>query len=109
MVPEIGQYAMILALLLAAAQAFFGLAGPWRGAERWTQAVYPAVAGQFVLLALAFGCLVWSFVNNDFSVLLGSGTPLFRGLGERVRLKLLEARPVQSGNVLLRYRLPAAV
>jgi cytochrome c-type biogenesis protein CcmF len=70
MVPEIGQYAMILALLLAAAQAFFGIAGPWRGSERWTQAVYPAVAGQFVLLMLAFGCLVWSFVNNDFSVKL---------------------------------------
>ena len=34
------------------------------------QAAYPAVAGQFVLLALAFGCLVWSFVNNDFSVKL---------------------------------------
>jgi cytochrome c-type biogenesis protein CcmF len=70
MIPEIGQYAMILALLLAAAQAFFGLAGPWRRIERWSQAVYPAVAGQFVLLALAFGCLVWSFVNNDFSVAL---------------------------------------
>ncbi len=70
MVPEIGQYAMILALLLAAAQAFFGLAGPWRSQQRWMQAVYPAVAGQFVLLGLAFGCLVWSFVNNDFSVKL---------------------------------------
>ncbi len=41
-----------------------------RRSERWMQAVYPAVAGQFVLLALAFGCLVWSFVNNDFSVQL---------------------------------------
>ncbi len=70
MIPEIGQYAMILALLLATAQAFFGIVGPWRGSERWIQASFPAVAGQFVLLALAFGCLVWSFVNNDFSVKL---------------------------------------
>jgi cytochrome c-type biogenesis protein CcmF len=70
MIPEIGQYAMILALLLAVAQAGFGLVGPWRGAQRWMQAVYPAVAGQFVLLLLAFGCLVLSFVNNDFSVKL---------------------------------------
>ena len=31
MIPEIGQFAMILALLLAAVQAFFGIAGPWRG------------------------------------------------------------------------------
>ena len=72
MIPEIGQYAMILALLLAAAQAFFGLAGPWRGQQRWMQAVYPAVAGQFVLLALAYGCLVWAFLHNDFSVRLAA-------------------------------------
>ena len=56
MIPEIGQFAMILALLLAVAQSFFGIAGPWRGNVRWIQAVYPAVAGQFVLLGLAFGC-----------------------------------------------------
>jgi cytochrome c-type biogenesis protein CcmF len=68
--PEIGHYALILALLLAVAQSFFGLAGPWRGNTRWMQAVYPAVAGQFVLLTLAFGCLVWAFVHNDFSVRL---------------------------------------
>jgi len=67
-IPEIGQFAMILALLLAAAQSFFGIVGPWRGQQRWMQAVYPAVAGQFVMLALAFGCLIWSFIHNDFSV-----------------------------------------
>jgi cytochrome c-type biogenesis protein CcmF len=72
-IPEIGQYAMILALLLSAAQSFFGLVGPWRGLQRWTQAVYPAVAGQFVLLGLAFGCLIWSFVHNDFSVKMVAG------------------------------------
>jgi cytochrome c-type biogenesis protein CcmF len=70
MIPEIGQFAMILALLLAAAQAVFGIAGPWRGNQRLIQAVYPAVAGQFVMLALAFGCLIWSLVHNDFSVKL---------------------------------------
>ncbi len=70
MIPEIGQYAMILALLLSAAQAFFGLAGPWRGQQRWMQVVHPAAVGQFLLLSVAFGCLVWAFVNNDFSVRL---------------------------------------
>ena len=29
----------------------------------------PAAAGQFVFIAIAFGCLAWSFVGNDFSVL----------------------------------------
>jgi cytochrome c-type biogenesis protein CcmF len=31
------------------------------------------VAGQFVMLALAFGCLVWSLVHNDFTVKLVAG------------------------------------
>ncbi|HWL61591.1 MAG TPA: heme lyase CcmF/NrfE family subunit [Steroidobacteraceae bacterium] len=70
MIPEIGQFALILALLVALAQTFFGLAGPWRAQPRWMQATYPAVAGQFVLLAVAFGCLVWAFVHNDFTVRL---------------------------------------
>jgi cytochrome c-type biogenesis protein CcmF len=70
MIPEIGHFALILALLLAAAQAFFGLAGAWKQNERWMRAVTPAVSGQFVMLGLAFGCLVWSFVHNDFSVKL---------------------------------------
>jgi len=37
-------------------------------------------------------------------ILLGSGTPLFRGLQHPLKLKLLEARAFQSGNVLLRYQ-----
>jgi len=73
MLPEIGQFAMILALFLAAAQAFFGIAGAWKGNTRWMSAVAPAVAGQFVMLALAFGCLIWAFVHNDFSVKLVAG------------------------------------
>ncbi|MEP7312377.1 MAG: heme lyase CcmF/NrfE family subunit [Pseudomonadota bacterium] len=73
MLPEIGQFALILALFLAAAQAFFGIAGPHLQRDRWIAAVVPAVAGQFVLLVLAFGCLVWSFVHNDFSVQLVAG------------------------------------
>lgn len=36
-------------------------------------------------------------------VVLGGGTPMFKPSDERIRLKLLEARPMQSGVVLLRY------
>jgi cytochrome c-type biogenesis protein CcmF len=68
MLPELGAFALILALLLSALQAFFGIAGPAFGRERWQDAVVPAVAGQFVMVVTAVGCLVASFVNNDFSV-----------------------------------------
>ncbi len=68
MLPELGHFALILALLLAALQAFFGIAGAILGRERWMAAVTPAVAGQFVMVATAVGCLVASFIGNDFSV-----------------------------------------
>jgi cytochrome c-type biogenesis protein CcmF len=68
MLPELGHFALILAMLLAALQAFFGIAGPGLAKDRWTAATVPAVAGQFVMVATAMGCLVASFVNNDFSV-----------------------------------------
>ena len=68
MIPELGHLALILALCLAAAQSVFGLAGAfWRRAE-WMAVVRPAVAGQFVFVALAFGCLTAAFLGNDFSV-----------------------------------------
>ena len=68
MLPELGQFALILAMLLAALQAFFGIVGPALGRDRWAAAVTPAVAGQFVMIATAVGCLIASFVSNDFSV-----------------------------------------
>lgn len=36
-------------------------------------------------------------------VLIGSGTPLFKDIGHKVKLKLLETRTFRSGNVLLCY------
>jgi cytochrome c-type biogenesis protein CcmF len=66
--PEFGHFALILALLLAALQAFFGIAGTALRRERWIAAVMPAVAGQAVMVATAVACLVASFVGFDFSV-----------------------------------------
>jgi cytochrome c-type biogenesis protein CcmF len=68
MLPELGHFALILALLLAALQAFFGIAGPMRDRERWMAAVIPAVAGQAVMVVTAFACLAAAFVGDDFSV-----------------------------------------
>ncbi|GAC1695961.1 MAG: heme lyase CcmF/NrfE family subunit [Steroidobacteraceae bacterium] len=82
MLPEVGEFALILALLLAAVQAFFGIAGPVLGRQRWIAVVAPAVAGQAVMVATAVGCLIASFVGNDFSVSYVAGNsnsalPLF--------------------------------
>jgi cytochrome c-type biogenesis protein CcmF len=67
-IPELGHFALILALLLAGLQAFFGIAGPQLARDRWAAAVAPAVAGQFVMIVTAMGCLAYAFVTFDFSV-----------------------------------------
>ena len=37
-------------------------------------------------------------------IVLGGGTPLFRPMPEAVKMTLLEARPLKTGGVLLRYQ-----
>ncbi len=69
MIPELGHFALILALLLAIAQAVFGLGGAARRLAGWMAASRSAVVGQFVFVALAFGALTAAFVQRDFSVL----------------------------------------
>ncbi len=68
MIPELGTLSLIIALLLSAAQSFFGLAGAHRNRLSWMQVVTPAVAGVWVFVALSFGILTYSFITNDFSV-----------------------------------------
>jgi cytochrome c-type biogenesis protein CcmF len=82
MAAELGIFALILAFVLSLSQAFFGLAGAWRGKPVWMSVARPAVTGQFVFVVTAFACLVYAFVNNDFSVLYvarnsNSHLPLF--------------------------------
>ena len=82
MAPELGIFSLILAFVLSLSQAFFGLTGAWRGKPAWMSVARPAVTGQFVFVVLAFACLVYSFINDDFSVLYvarnsNSQLPLF--------------------------------
>ena len=69
MIPEIGQFALILALSLAICQTVFPLVGAHRDNVAMMNVGRSAAAGQFVFVAVAFGCLTWSFLASDFSVL----------------------------------------
>ncbi|MEI7680929.1 MAG: heme lyase CcmF/NrfE family subunit [Betaproteobacteria bacterium] len=69
MIPEIGQFALILALLLAVVQGVLPIFGAARVNPVWMDIARPAAQGQFTFVAIAFGCLAWSFIQNDFSVL----------------------------------------
>ncbi len=68
MIPELGQFALSLALCLALAGAALGLAGAARANDTWMSVARPTAAGQLVFVAIAFGCLTYAFVTNDFSV-----------------------------------------
>jgi cytochrome c-type biogenesis protein CcmF len=69
MIPEIGQFALILALLMALTQASLPLIGAARGNRSLIALAAPAGQAQFIFVAIAFCCLGFSFVTNDFSVL----------------------------------------
>ncbi len=68
MVPEIGQFALVLALLLALTQATLPLVGSARGIRSWVAVAAPAGQAQFIFVAIAFCCLAYCFITNDFSV-----------------------------------------
>src|SRR5688572_2539435 len=68
MVPEIGQFALILALLLALIQGTVPLIGAARGNQSLMAVAGPAGQAQFIFVAIAFCCLGYSFITNDFTV-----------------------------------------
>ncbi len=69
MIPEIGHFALILALSLALCQGIVPLIGAHRGDEAMMSVARTAATGQFVFVAFAFACLVSAFLSDDFSVL----------------------------------------
>ncbi len=69
MIPEIGQFALILALSLAICQGVLPLIGAHKNDVAMMGIARTAATGQFLFVAVAFGCLTWAFLTDDFSVL----------------------------------------
>jgi len=68
MIPELGHFALIIALGLACILAFFPLLGASMGISTWVAMARPLARGQFAFIAIAFMCLVYAFITYDFSV-----------------------------------------
>ncbi|QJD58717.1 heme lyase CcmF/NrfE family subunit [Pseudomonas sp. gcc21] len=68
MIPELGQIALIIALVLSILQATVPLYGAWRGDSLAMSFGQPAAMAQGLFVLFAFLCLVQSFLANDFSV-----------------------------------------
>ncbi|HSH55014.1 MAG TPA: heme lyase CcmF/NrfE family subunit [Methylotenera sp.] len=68
MIPEIGHFALILALLVALVQGSFPIIGAARGNAVWMGLARPAARAQFFLIVVAFVCLAYTFAIMDYSV-----------------------------------------
>ena len=69
MIPEIGHYALILALVVAVLQGILPLAGLSKNNEKLFAFATPMARIQSVLVILSFVILDYAFYANDFSVL----------------------------------------
>ncbi|QVL49225.1 MAG: heme lyase CcmF/NrfE family subunit [Thiocapsa sp.] len=68
MVPELGHFALVLALVITIAQASVPLLGSFVGNRRWMEMARPLARGQLTFVAIAFVALLHAFLTDDFSV-----------------------------------------
>ena len=68
MLPELGQVALLAALLVAVVQSLLPLAGAQRGIDAWMAIARPAAYAQLLTVAVAFALLTHAFVVQDFSL-----------------------------------------
>ena len=68
MIAELGHFALMLALAVAAVQCVLPLYGAHTGDRRLMAMAVPAAVSQLLLIALAFGALMHAYVTSDFSV-----------------------------------------
>jgi Cytochrome c biogenesis factor len=69
MVPELGHFALLLALMLTLVQASVPLIGSFTGNRAWMAMARPLAWGQLSFIGIAFLCLLIAFLGDDFSVL----------------------------------------
>ena len=68
MIPELGQFALIMALVMALIQASIPVIGAAKGIDSWMDIAKPVARLQLFFVLSAFAALVYSFIVNDFSV-----------------------------------------
>ncbi len=69
MIPEIGEFALIIALFLSAVLALVPMYGAATVNELWMSYAKPLAKGQFLFMLISFICLGYAFSQDDFSVI----------------------------------------
>ena len=68
MIPELGHFALVLALAIATVQATVPLIGAARQQPAWMAVGVPAAIVQALAVAIAFAALTYAYVVSDFTV-----------------------------------------
>ncbi len=68
MIPELGHFALILALCMSLFQGIVPLVGAHRGSASWIAVARPAAYAQFTLMAVSYAALTYGFLVHDFSI-----------------------------------------
>lgn len=68
MIPEIGEFALIIALFLSVVLALVPMYGASTANEMWMSYAKPLAMGQFLFVIISFICLGYAFSQDDFSV-----------------------------------------
>jgi len=68
MIPELGNFSLILAFALSILLGIFPMVGAARQNQLWMGLARPLTAGVFVFLSISLAILAYSFVTDDFSV-----------------------------------------
>lgn len=68
MIVELGHFALVLALVISAVQAFVPIAG-FYGHKDWIKVAVPTARLQFFLVSFSFLALMEAYVTSDFSVI----------------------------------------
>ena len=74
MIPELGHFALILALSVSIVQAIVPGMGLLARRRDWMSIAKPAAGIQFILVLIAHGILTHAFITHDFSVLYVANT-----------------------------------
>ena len=68
MIPELGNFSLILAFCLASIMIVIPMAGAVQNNQLWMSLCRPLSSGIWVFMMLSFICLAYAFLNDDFSV-----------------------------------------
>ncbi len=69
MIPEIGEFALIISLFLSVVLAVVPMYGAATANDLWMSYAKPMAAAQFFFIVISFICLGYAFAQDDFSVI----------------------------------------